>query len=102
MKDNKLMSLSFSVEANRGVYALLLGSGISYSASIPTRWGVLKELCRRIMISNGAEKQDEMEWYKDNFGKLPLYDEVIGMLAKTSSERNGLLRPLYKIFESLV
>ncbi|UUN20212.1 hypothetical protein LRS65_27115 (plasmid) [Bacillus cereus] len=47
--DNQLMSLSFSMEANKGVYALLLGSGISFSANIPTGWGILKELCRRIM-----------------------------------------------------
>lgn len=96
MVDEKLMSLSFSVEANKGVYALLLGSGISYSASIPTGWGVLKELCRRIMLLNGAEEQDEIKWYEEIFGKEPLYDEVIGMLAKTSSERNGLLKEFFE------
>lgn len=94
--DEKLMSLSFSVEANKGVYALLLGSGVSYSASIPTGWGVLKELCRRIMLLNGAEEQDEIKWYEDKFGKAPLYDEVIGMLAKTSSERSGLLKEFFE------
>lgn len=40
--NNQLMSLSFSMEANKGVYALLLGSGISFSANIPTGWGYLK------------------------------------------------------------
>jgi hypothetical protein len=94
--DEKLMSLSFSVEANKGVYALLLGSGISYSAGIPTGWGVLKELCRRIMLLDGAEEQDEIKWYEEKFGKAPLYDEVIGMLAKTSSERNGLLKEFFE------
>ncbi|TDL88732.1 hypothetical protein E2R55_16315 [Vibrio vulnificus] len=94
--DEKLMSLSFSVEANKGVYALLLGSGISYSAGIPTGWGVLKELCRRIMQIGGSEEQDEINWYEKKFGKAPLYDEVIGMLAKTSSERNGLLKEFFE------
>lgn len=93
--DEKLMSLSFSVESNKGVYALLLGSGISYSAGIPTGWGVLKELCRRIMLLDGSKEQDEIKWYEDKFGKAPLYDEVIGMLAKTSSERNGLLKEFF-------
>ncbi|MGG1679521.1 SIR2 family protein [Neobacillus sp. NRS-1170] len=96
MIDEKLMSLSFSVEANKGVYALLLGSGISYSAGIPTGWGVLKELCRRIMLLNGADDQDEIKWYEEKFGKAPLYDEVIGMLARTSSERNGLLKEFFE------
>lgn len=90
------MSLSFSVEANQGVYALLLGSGISYSSGIPTGWGVLKELCRRIMLVDGSEEQDEIKWYEEKFGIPPLYDEVIGMLAKTSSERNGLLKEFFE------
>ncbi|AIC96496.1 SIR2 family protein [Shouchella lehensis] len=94
--DEKLMSLSFSIEANKGVYALLLGSGISYSSGIPTGWGVLKELCRRIMLTEGSEEQDEIKWYEEKFGKPPLYDEVIGMLAKTSTERNGLLKEFFE------
>ncbi len=36
--DEKLLSLSFAMEVNKGVYALLIGSGISYSARIPTVW----------------------------------------------------------------
>lgn len=91
-----LMSLSFSVEANKGVYALLLGSGISYSSGIPTGWGILKELCRRIMIHNGESETDEIKWYESYYGKPALYDEVIEMLAKTSSERSGLLREFFE------
>lgn len=94
--DEKLMSLSFSIEANKGVYALLLGSGISYSAGIPTGWGVLNELCRRIMLLEGSEERDATQWYVEKFGIPPLYDEVIGMLAKTSSERNGLLKEFFE------
>ncbi|MDW4528778.1 SIR2 family protein [Rossellomorea marisflavi] len=94
--DDKIMSLSFSVEANQGVYALLLGSGISYSSGIPTGWGVLKELCRRIMQVDGSEEPDEIKWYEEKFGTPPLYDEVIGMLAKTPSERNGLLKEFFE------
>jgi hypothetical protein len=94
--DEKLMSLSFSVEANKGVYALLLGSGISYSAGIPTGWGILNELCRRIMILNGEEEQDPINWYERKFEKPPLYDEIIELLAKTSSERNGLLKEFFE------
>ena len=89
--DEKLMSLSFSIQSNKGIYALLLGSGISYSAGIPTGWGILKELCKRIMIISGVEEEDEIAWYREHFKKEPLYDEVIEMLAKTPTERMGLL-----------
>lgn len=90
------MSLSFSMEANKGVYTLLLGSGISYTASIPTGWGILKLLCSRIMQLEGEDHQDEIRWYTEKFGKEPLYDEIIGMLTKTPSERNGLLSEFFE------
>ncbi|WP_283152157.1 SIR2 family protein [Guptibacillus hwajinpoensis] len=95
MKD-ELTSLSFSMESNKGVYALLLGSGISYSASIPTGWGILKLLCKRIMELEGEYELDEIKWYTEKFGKEPLYDEIIGMLAKTPAERNGLLSEFFE------
>lgn len=94
--DNQLMSLSFSMEANKGVYALLLGSGISFSANIPTGWGILKELCRRIMEVNGDTHEDPIQWYHDYFNKPAAYDEVIEMLAKTSTERVGLLAEFFE------
>lgn len=94
--DEKLLSLAFSVEANKGVYALLLGSGISYSAGIPTGRGILRELCRRIMYVNGATGNDPFSWYEKRYGKAPLYNEVIEILAKTSSERSGLLKEFFE------
>lgn len=94
--DNKLLPLSFSVEANKGVYALLLGSGNSYSSSIPTGWGILNELCRIIMKLNGEEEENAIKWYQEKYDKPTLYDEVIEMLAKTSSERQGLLKEFFK------
>lgn len=98
--DNKLMSLSFSMEANKGVYALLLGSGISYSADIPTGWGILKELCKRIMDLNGEIHEDPILWYQNHYNKPAAYDEVIEMLAKTSAERMGLLTEFFEPKES--
>ncbi|MGA4497900.1 SIR2 family protein [Bacillus bombysepticus] len=94
--DNELMSLSFSMEANKGVYALLLGSGISHSAGILTGWGILNELCRRVMKVKEEDHENPIEWYKNYFGKDPSYDEVIEMLAKTSSERLGLLAEFFE------
>lgn len=93
--DNGLQSLSFSMQANKGVYALLLGSGISYSASIPTGWGILQILCHKMSILDGEDNKDGIEWYREKYGKEPLYDEVIEMLARTSTERLGLLEEFF-------
>lgn len=96
MNDN-LLSLYFSMESNKGIYALLLGSGISHSAGILTGWGILKDLCKQIMkLENPENEGDPIEWYKQKYEKDPLYDEVIELLAKSPSERNGLLRSYFE------
>jgi hypothetical protein len=40
--------LAFSVYESKGVYALLLGSGLSRAANIPTGWEITLDLIRRI------------------------------------------------------
>ncbi|OTY05519.1 SIR2 family protein [Bacillus thuringiensis] len=94
--DNHLMSLSFSMEANKGVYALLLGSGISRSANIPTGWEIVKELCRRIMEIEKASHNDPIEWYKEQYKQEPTYDKVIERLAYTPATRLGLLAEFFE------
>ena len=41
-------ALAFSVFENRGVFALLIGSGVSRTAQIPTGWEVVLDLTRRV------------------------------------------------------
>ncbi|MGN4421140.1 SIR2 family protein [Bacillus cereus group sp. MYBK249-1] len=89
--DNQLMSLSFSLEANKGVYALLLGSGISRAANIPTGWEIVKELCNRIMILEKENHNNPTQWYQEKYEQEPSYDKVIERLAKTPADRLGLL-----------
>ena len=43
-----LVMLATSMHAQPGVYAVLLGSGVSTGAGIPTGWGVVRELVRRV------------------------------------------------------
>jgi hypothetical protein len=37
-----LISLAFAIQSNKGVYALLLGSGVSRAAQIPTGWEIVQ------------------------------------------------------------
>jgi len=43
-----ILSLAVSVYHNKGVYSLLLGSGISRSAGIPTGWEIVLDLIRQV------------------------------------------------------
>ncbi|MDE0305110.1 MAG: hypothetical protein OXI87_09530 [Albidovulum sp.] len=42
--------LAFSIQANPGVYAVLLGSGVSIAAKIPTGWDITLDLIRKLAV----------------------------------------------------
>lgn len=92
-----LISLSFSVQSNRGVYAALLGSGVSRSARIPTGWEIVLELVRKVAKLKGADcEPDPAAWYLDEFGKEPDYGELLDAVARTPDERQALLRSYFE------
>ena len=90
-------SLAFSIQANRGVYAVLLGSGVSRSAGIPTGWEITLDLARKLSELDGESGNSDTEsWYRSKFGKEPDYSELLDQLAKTRSERQQLLRKYFE------
>jgi hypothetical protein len=90
-------SLAFSMQANRGVYAVLFGSGLSRSARIPTGWEITLDLVRRLAAVGGDEcGVDPSAWYRDKFNKEPDYSELLDALTKTPAERQQLLRQYWE------
>ncbi len=90
-------SLAFSVQANRGVYAVLLGSGVSRSAKIPTGWEVTLDLVRKLAeISGEPCEPTPEEWYQSKYGREPDYSEILAAIAKRPAERQQLLRSYWE------
>ena len=90
-----LNSLAFSMQANPGVYALLLGSGVSRSAQIPTGWEITLDLVSKLAAAQGegdVRSLDPKDWYREKFGKAPDYSDLLDELAKTPAERQQLIR----------
>ena len=86
-------SLAFSVQANPGVYAVLLGSGVSRSARIPTGWEITLDLVRKLAsVAGEACEPDPAVWYRNKYDKEPDYSVLLDALAKTPAERQQLLR----------
>ena len=54
-----LTRISFSIYENRGVYALLVGSGLSRAAEIPTGWEITVDLIRRVAMAQGEKEQPD-------------------------------------------
>jgi hypothetical protein len=94
---DKAVALALSVESNPQVFALLLGSGTSQSAEIPTGWDVQIELIRRIATLQKEDVQgDPVSWYKSKFDSEPDYSQLLEMLAPSPVERQGLLQSFFE------
>jgi hypothetical protein len=92
-----IQALAFSLQANPGMYAVLLGSGVSRSAQIPTGWEITLELINKIAHLRGVACAPTPEtWYRDSFGREPDYSELLDMLARTPSERQQLLQGYFE------
>lgn len=91
--DDPVTRLAFSVQQNKGVYALLLGSGLSLSAGIPTGWGVTLNLIEKLARNQGvADQPDWYLWYKETYGKEPDYSDLLKKIAPKPAERQPIIQ----------
>lgn len=92
LQDDPLTQIAFSVVENKGVFALLLGSGLSRAAHIPTGWEITLDLVRRVGLAQGVEEQaDWAEWYREKAGGEPNYSTLLEELAASPEERRAIL-----------
>jgi hypothetical protein len=87
-----LTQLAFSVYESKGVFALLLGSGLSRAAGVPTGWEITLDLIRRLASAQSVEDQtDWARWYRDTEKEEPSYSRLLEGLASSPSERRSIL-----------
>ena len=92
-------SLAFSIQANPGVYAVLLGSGVSKAANIPTGWEVTVDLIQKMAAQRNELEQckpNPEKWYVETVGKVVDYSDLLNDLAKTPTERQQLLKSYFE------
>ena len=90
-------TLAFSVQSNRGIYALLLGSGVSRASGIPTGWEITLDLVRKLAALHGDNPDPAPEsWYHEKYGKNPDYSDLLDQLTRTPAERQQLLRGYFE------
>jgi len=84
--------LAFSVSESKGVFAVLLGSGLSRAAEIPTGWEITLDLIRRVGLAQGVSEQpDWADWYRQKVGQEPNYSALLEELASSPEERRSIL-----------
>jgi hypothetical protein len=95
--DNLTTTISFSIYSNKGVYALLLGAGISKTSGIPTSWDIVQDLIRKLAILKKEQcLPDPEKWFIKKYHQDPDYSSILSKLVTTSSERINLLKPYFE------
>lgn len=89
------VTLAFTLEANPGSYALLLGAGVSHGV-VPTSWEILTSLITRLAIVSDSAVEEPMAWYEATYGRAPIYGDVLAALSSTPAGRVGLLKPFFE------
>jgi hypothetical protein len=92
-----ILSLAVTVESNPGAYALLLGSGVSRAAGVPTGWEVTLDLVGRVAAAAKQDAGADPEaWYTARFGNAPLYSELVRKVTKSGAARARLFRSYFE------
>jgi hypothetical protein len=92
-----ILSLAVSMHANKGVYALLLGSGVSRSSGILTGWDIVQDLVRQLAhLRKEACDPDPDGWFRETFDLEPECSEVLNQIAKSPAERAQVLRRYFE------
>ena len=97
------VALSTCLHAGPGVYALLLGSGVSTGAGVATGWQVITQLVRAAAAAAPRDASapdpaaDPEAWWLAHGDGQPLgYSNLLAALAPTPAARQMLLAPFFE------
>ena len=97
MQIDPILRSALAIHSNPGAYALLIGSGVSRAAGIPTGWEVVLDLIGRIADLDGQSTgPDPVAWYRERYRKEPGYSDLLDELTSTPEERMTLLRSYFE------
>lgn len=101
MSVDRLTTLAFSLYSNKGAYAVLLGSGISKAAHMPSAWDVENRLIEQLAATQGVTDQEDWhKWYKNLYGVDADYSSLLDNVASTKTERVGLMKGFFEAGET--
>lgn len=85
------------MESSPGVFALLLGSGVSREAGIPTGWEVTLDLIEKLAELEGEDTGGEpAAWYREQYNSPPEYSDLLNNITQTPAERREVLRGYFE------
>ncbi|MFI9587831.1 SIR2 family protein [Streptomyces sp. NPDC052236] len=93
------MSLALNVHTCPGVYAVLLGAGISMASGVKTGWGIVQDLMSKVATvhdpdspdAGAAAAADPEGWWEKKFGEPLGYSRLPAETAPTPAARQAVL-----------
>lgn len=93
-------TLATSMHASPGLYAVLLGAGMSLSAGQMGAWDILCDLISKVAKSHGDDlenlQESPEEWWTRTTGEEPGYGVVLERLGSTPGARQQLLQSYFE------
>lgn len=91
------LAAALAIHSRKGAYAVLLGSGASRSAGIPTGWDVMRDLARRAAtLTDPNFEGDPIEWIQKQPDLSENYSTLLEALAPRPADRSGILRQYFE------
>ena len=92
-----MVSLASSVHAGPLMFAVLVGSGISRSAGVPSGEEVTVDLIRHLADAQRQDAgADPIAWYREHVGGEPDYSTIVTELARSPADRSRLLSSYFE------
>ncbi len=95
------LALALGLSSSPGAYALLLGSGVSRAARVPTGWEVVLDLICKVAVMQGEDAAEEARadpesWWQRQGNGDPRYDTLLEVLAPSAAARRDLLHSYFE------
>ncbi|GEM49462.1 SIR2 family protein [Deinococcus cellulosilyticus] len=98
--ENRLNELAISMHHNPGVYAVLLGAGISVTARVPSAWDIVRDQIRKKAHLENVNPIPEGnaldQWYRDTYGVEADYSTIIEEAEPTIAGQRALLQRYFE------
>ena len=92
-----MVSLASSVHAGPLMFAVLVGSGVSRSAGVPSGDEVTVDLIRHLADAHRKDAgADPIAWYREHVGGEPDYSTIVAELARSPADRSRILSSYFE------
>lgn len=98
------MAMALNVHASPGVYALLLGAGVSIASGVKTGWGIVEDIVGKVAAvrepdSPGARAEamaDPEKWWEANTSEPLGYSALLAAAAPKPASRQAMLAEYFE------